>query len=570
MFMDIQYYPTGETLARRAAKLFTNRRISRLLEPSAGQGHLLAHYRGLHDRWTCKIDCIELDMANVEILRAKGLAVVHHDFLSFSNGAAYSHILLNPPFKYGTEHALKAWDVLFDGEMVAILNARGVEFPRTSKERHLAQLISQHGSVEYAEEAFQCPDTMRKCSVRIALVHLTKRCSFRLDFVSKLAADSRRFTEEDVGQDTHDIAVRGLKVTNLVTGFEAAVAAMREHVMAGLVASQLADRVGQGVVTGEEACPEQVVTDYVKELNERYLDLKGRAWRTVLSLTEVQSHLGTAARNRLESDFEHITELAFTRENVFGFLEGLVLQRSQLQAEMVCDAFDLFSRYHHKNAAYYQGWKSNTRHRQNAWKVKAKRLILPACDRSHYSGAFMGWSLGWEDARRFEDIDRVFAMLDGKHLDATFGLQALCSAELAALRQGDRLSSDYFDVRLYAGTGTWHLFPTRPDLIDRLNRVVGRHRAWMPDEAAAAGPAFWSQYEAAEAVAAAHALTTYESAALKRLPGDDGEVLALAARFERVLEEGGIGGASADFFTVVEGSGAAVESLGLIGDCDAA
>lgn len=43
-----------------------------------------------------------------------------------------------------------------------------------------------------------------------------------------------------------------------------------------------------------------------------------------------------------------------------------------------------------------------------------------------------------------------------------------------------RIRSKYFEVRYYKGAGTMHFFPRRKDLVDRLNRMVGQRRNWLP------------------------------------------------------------------------------------------
>ena len=53
-------------------------------------------------------------------------------------------------------------------------------------------------------------------------------------------------------------------------------------------------------------------------------------------------------------------------------------------------------------------------------------------------------------------------------------------------------------TRTYREAGTIHFFPTRHDLIDRLNRVVGRKRAWLPPVDTMATDAFWNAYDKSE------------------------------------------------------------------------
>jgi hypothetical protein len=66
------------------------------------------------------------------------------------------------------------------------------------------------------------------------------------------------------------------------------------------------------------------------------------------------------------------------------------------------------------------------------------------------------------------------------------------------LASGVRLACDYFEVRWYPGRGTIHFFPKRKDLIDRLNRLVGRARQWLPQREDMVSKDFWFAYERAE------------------------------------------------------------------------
>jgi hypothetical protein len=96
------------------------------------------------------------------------------------------------------------------------------------------------------------------------------------------------------------------------------------------------------------------------------------------------------------------------------------------------------------------------------------------------------------------ELVQVFAILDGKER-ASFGLFNLFDRDFQALCDGERLRSDYFEVRYYPGRGTTHFFATREDLIDRWNRIVGQYRNWLPPDMDAAPEAFRKQYESAEA-----------------------------------------------------------------------
>jgi hypothetical protein len=131
--------------------------------------------------------------------------------------------------------------------------------------------------------------------------------------------------------------------------------------------------------------------------------------------------------------------------------------------------------------------------------LKASRIVLPAERREWYAD-FRSGGLTWDDRQRFADYDKVFAMLDdGKAFEATYGLVQMFQRDWDALCNGVRCSSDYFDARFYPKSGTFHLFPRSKKLIDRLNRLVGRQRQWLPPtDDTPVPPGLWEQFEQAE------------------------------------------------------------------------
>lgn len=500
--MDNQFYPTPKSLAIKAFNKFKNQRITRLLEPQAGRGDLVDVVNELvSDRFTkVEVDCCEIDFQNQAILRAKKYRIVGHDFLSYRGACLYSHIFMNPPFATGVQHVLHAWKLLFHGELVAILNSETIRNPFSKERRFLVDIIEQYGSVEFILEAFMSPDTQRKTMVEVAIVHLEKQSNFKAEFIDSLKKE--KMGESDISDDIavpKDLVVPKSKIQNMVIAFDCAVEAAKSSAQANARAHYYANRLARSITDettnthDSEACVKSVTS----ELNEAYMKLKERAWSSVLRSTEVLDRLSSQAQKRLESSFASICDLEFTVPNIYGFLQGLVDQQVTIQVEMICDVFDMISKYHPENRAYYQGWKSNQKHRVNAYRVLMTRFILPADRRDYYS-----WSpkLAWDDEKMFSDFDKVFAMLDGQHYETPYGVVNLFSDKFKELCRGERCSSDYFEVRFYPKAGTFHIFPKRKDLIDRLNRVVGKHRAWLPQAEQDASPSFWEQYDKAEAV----------------------------------------------------------------------
>lgn len=510
--MDFQFYPTPPSLVEKAWAKFKNRDFVRVLEPSAGEAHLAKGHPEYSDRgrhsWgghQAVIDCIEIDVTKHAYLREVGFNVVGVDFLQFDGaGAMYSHIVMNPPFANGAQHVLKAWDILYDGECICILNAETIRNPFSKERELLVRLVDQHGEVEFIEGAFAGPEAERQTDVDVALVYLRKKASFSKDLAGDIldGLKRERHTGLDAGyQEDHEMVIPGNFVENSVLAFNAAVKAMRESVFAEARAAKYASRMGKSL--GElntdaekEHEDEDTRSDgslrWVREaVHERHSKLKAQAWTGILRSTQVLSRLSSSAQKRIESEFETIKILEFSVSNIYGFLSGLIAKQPEINLEMLCDCFDAITRYHTaENAVWYMGWKSNDKHRTAGMRIKMTRFVLP---RHHgYSTSFR-----WETEQLLADFDKAFALLDGK-TEPELSLVQAARDNFKELRMGARIDSSYFSIRHYPGVGTIHFFPKSAKLIDRLNKIVGRHRQWLPSEGTRVSDAFWLQYDKAE------------------------------------------------------------------------
>lgn len=519
--MEHQFFPTGRALAHRCWKKFKNKNFVRVMDPSAGEGDLLKaipedmlyHFR--HRDFP--FDVCEIDAKFHPILREQKRRIVGHDFLQYTGGAWLSHFIMNPPFAYGVEHVLHAWDILWDGEIVAIINAETIRNPFSAQRRLLVRLIEQHGDCEFVRDAFNGPDAMRKTDVEVAIVYLRKCANLAVDITGDLIGQLRKDQHDGEQlaagfQEEQQLAHCNSTVENMVLVFDAAVHSMRAAAFASAKATYYARLLGQA--TEQEAGAQKeplaavlsrgakqaptldkqqtrtLTAEVMDALHTGYLDLKHRAWNGVLKSSSIKDRLSSLAQKRLEAEFDYIKELEFTAANVYGFLLGVLEKQSELQIEMACDVFDTITKYHSENLVYYKGWKSNDRHRTCGMRLRTNRFILPGFT------CFFDCLTGDSNAR-LADFDKVFAMLDGK-FQAELGLVQACQQRYEQLRGGERVESSYFEVRYYPLAGTMHFFPRDKVLVDRLNRMVGRQRQWLPPADDSDDVVFWEQYNAAE------------------------------------------------------------------------
>ncbi|KAH0438479.1 hypothetical protein KCU90_g3504, partial [Aureobasidium melanogenum] len=473
-----QFYPTPPDLATRVWSKLNNKHPDRVLEPSAGKGHLL---KGMHDRRHsygtqsyAHVDCCEIDVRHHSDLRELGVKIVGHDFLAMQSGACYSAIVGNPPFHNGEKHVLKAWDLLWDGEVVMIINAETVRKPLSAERKRLVKLIDDFGDVEFVEGAFEVDDAERRTPVDVAIVHLVKKADVGSFVTMDLLRGMQRDTvsNEELGRgyaEPQQLALPANEIENRVLIFDAAVESARAAIFAEAQASAYAGMLGESIGPRSPGQSDRVVAPKVElvraALGKAYGDLKGRAWASV-----------------------------FTVENIYSFLIGICEQQGKIQIDMLCDTFDRITRYHSDNTAYYRGWRSNDKHyRSIGRRIRYTRFIIPG-----FTADTWNRSAPWEMQSLLADFDKGFALLAGDTAPAV-SLVSACNSCWTELKHGARVESSYFDIRYYPGMGTIHFFPRDKKLIDRLNRVVGRHRGWLPAENLKLESAgFWDQYEKAE------------------------------------------------------------------------
>jgi len=502
---DFEFYPTPLSLARKMWDKFQDKDFTRVLEPSAGTGNLIEAKPGFrHDYRDVHFDVCEIDMSMHPVLKEiKGVNVVGLDFMDLSDASAYSHILMNPPFSVGVKHVLKAWEIAFDCEIVALLNAQSIKNPSTKEGKFLCNLIDQHGSVEFIQDAFLGSDVQRETAVEVALIYLKKSLGlddgFAQDLISNLESEDASHKAESMARDykeLRDLAIPTTEIENSVRCFNMAVNAMRDSVMAEAKATYFEVRIGQTMANRMAQKGENRRDTSAKwvasEIGTRYDKLKDRAWSSLLSSAKFTSKLSSKAERRFNSEFSSIKKLSFTVSNAYGFFRGILDNQWEIQLEMSCDIFDEITRYSSDNISFFKGWSSNSRHKTCGHRLKSTRFILPG------NSAYFSGSISYEANRRLQDFDKVFALLGGKDRP-DYGLADLFRERADDLKAGMRLDTSYFSVRWYAKqAGTIHFFPKNQAVMDRLNKLVGEHRKWLPPAGEKVSGSFWKQYELAE------------------------------------------------------------------------
>jgi hypothetical protein len=464
---------------------------------------------GLHSRqYTRRLNwhACELNITMHPILKELGAQVVGHDFLQMQSAAVYSHVVANPPFRDGDAHLLHAWNILYAGEIGCILNAETIRNPYTAQRQRLVKLIEEHGSVEYLENQFIGEGVERETPVEIALVYLRKKSNLALnmdEILKGLKPDQYRAEEQP---DTHVLSALALPtnfVDRVVMDYDIGVEAAKAYSQADAVFQAAQQRIGftfaemqaKGLTAQNRETPVNVEA-VVRSNLARYLDeMRERAWAQVLRSTQVLDKLSSAAQRSVEAEFANISKMEFTKTNIYGFFEGLLHNISAITDEMCLGVFDMIMQRDTDNCTFYRSWKSNERHKTLGMRIKRTRFILPLM-----SGEFSRNYLPHNVMQVLGDIDKVFRHLDGKPTDVGFGLRECLNSKsnFEAAYHGERVKSEYFSVRYYPRAGTLHFFPNSVEIVERLNKHVGRMRQWLPPNMSEVNEDFVTAYENAE------------------------------------------------------------------------
>lgn len=528
--MDFQFYPTPRHLSKLVWAKFKNP-IELVLDPEAGKGDLTFSYiLGFKDEDTSDVrhsyrhkgwyyenhikwHACEINPEMHSILTERGARVVGYDFLQMQSAAQYSHIVGNPPFNAGASHVLHAWDIAYGAELCFILNAETIRNPYSIERKRLVELIEKYGNVEFLSDQFIGEGVERETGVEIAIVYLEKIPNAVLNIDN--VVDSLKPAKEvkvDGGAALNALALPKDFIDRVVEDYQITLEASIRFAEAKAVLSMAQNRLGRtfaemqskglnAVDRPEQVNPQTIMRESIEQLAE---DTRERAWAQVLRSTKLQDTLSTAGRKDVESQFNIIAKLEFSKTNIHGFFAGVLQSMGDINKTMILDLFDSIMQRDNDNAAFFQSWKSNEKHKTLGMRIKRTRFILPL---TRYEGRSSSASYAMLNV--LADIDKVFRMLDGKSTVPVKNENGFVfdnglrncfnnAHRFDNLVNGSREETEYFDVRYYPGKGTVHFFPKNMEVIERLNRYVGRARQWIPEDMESANADFIKQYEEAE------------------------------------------------------------------------
>lgn len=393
-----EFFPTPKSVISRMAYAIHDvikDHAAVILEPSAGRGDILDYIRAMRQGQHCaRLYAIEANPELRYVLAQKGYDVIADDFLSYGERRYINGVVMNPPFKNGDEHLLKAWDIVAPGgRIVCLLNAATVQNPHTARRQRLKELIAQYGTVESLGQVFK--HAARTTDVEVVIVVLNKPGSGNglfddVEFETVAQVSEESFTASEVANTNmlealvaqHDAAARAIQERNRLDG-------------------RLAFYV-RGVRTSSHA------QDFVcSSINDELDKLRDLFWDYIFERTNIAALTTSKVREQFEKTRASSRRLAFTMNNLMALMFSLRDGQADIIKQCICEAFDAVTALHEKNKVHTEGWKTN-----KGWMINRKIIVPWGVS---WDQRFNSWSTRSYRTDFFKDLDKACCFLAGRN-----------------------------------------------------------------------------------------------------------------------------------------------------------
>lgn len=479
-----QFYPTPEKLIHEMALNIDFKRVKSILEPSAGKGDILkgisANIKAVMK--TPLIECIEIDPNLRAILKDKNYNVIWDDFLTFQTYSQYDLIIMNPPFKDGEKHLLKALDLCkTGGQICCILNAETLKNPCTVYRNDLLNRLQKYNAkIKYISGGFSAAERKTKVETAIIYVDIPKP-KYTFDYFDKLVAGEDYesvYTEfsntqlatnniiDNVLKQYNEECRLGLELINQFERFQSIIPTPKDKeyslLSVGVNSSELS-------TVGVDMSNQNL---YVRELRYKY-------WNMLFNTKELSNLFTCDVRNRLYSDMQRFRSYDFTLANIKTLQLELSMRMTNNIEDAILKQFEQLSYQNSMgcsgNVHYYNGWKTNKAYMIN------KKVIIPCYD------IYNRWG-SWDIYRlrdKLEELEKIFIYLDaGKTEGPTFfdvyNKYCYGYGKDSTTWQGEKISFKYFEVE-GKKKGTLHVWFKDMELLKKFNIFGANKKGWLPE-----------------------------------------------------------------------------------------
>ena len=504
------FCPTPSQMAGIMMRRIDWERVGTILEPSAGKGNLVEAiisalddndpdrlYYGHRIRQGLRmsgrlaqskdIDVIEIDENLQQLLIGKGFNLVHDDFLTFSTRKNYDLIIMNPPFDAGDKHLLKAISMMEDtgGQIVCLLNAETIRNQCTDGRYLLGQRLKEYDvRIEFYSDASRRADRNTDADVALVTLDIPPKplASSILEIMSKKGQEQFESNEPAVNV-SGDWAEQMVSQYNMEV--DVGVALIKEYWAlipyfvhgdnSGSVAKSALIQISVGKEKDIFKVDSEMINEYLRCVRNKY-------WKMLLDRPEISGKMTSEISTKYYKKLDTLRTYDFSPFNIRRFIIELGTQVNQGIIDSIHSLFHQLSEKYSwypeskKNIHYYNGWRTNEAH-----KVGMKVIIPVDGYISHYNGREKAKELSaYRIDSDIRDLEKALTYLDGGkfgicHIDIS------SAVEFAKQMGKTTVSFTYFTATFYK-KGTCHIkfYPEVKPLIDRMNIMVGREKAWLP------------------------------------------------------------------------------------------
>lgn len=481
-----QFYPTPLDLAEKLTNKCELKSGLSILDPSAGKGDLLIPIQERYKYSIMDYFVIEKDYNLQNILKGKKFILLDDDFLTFNTNYKFDLIIMNPPFKNGEKHLLKAIDLQKNGgQLACILNANTLKNPYSNDRKYLLQLLEEYNAdIEYIENAFV--DSENKTNVEVALIYINFPNKFK---DSSILKDLEKDVEEKMYQfdnQNKEIVTMKDSIENLVFNYQKEVNMTQKFIdyyfqLKSVSINGEVDCFGKNVDFG---CIKLKVGDnearkYSETINEAIKYIRYKYWDKLFRRKEITDLLTNNGTEELYNNLKDFKNYDFTLKNIFALKNSLFQNLSKNMKEQIINLFNQFSQeyaydktLHNNNVHYYNGWKTN-----KAWKINDK-VIIPT---SLYGYSYFRETQEYEDFKARNIIRNLFVTLKYLTKDK-IDIESVIDTMSINMANGKNRNIKLPMITMSAfKKGTLHITFTDKEVLKQLNRIGAKNRNWLPN-----------------------------------------------------------------------------------------
>ena len=539
------FYPTPQSVADRLLEGLSLWGVGSVLEPSAGKGDLIktmvhryledggrvyydsAHFhvdaveidpylrsilqyeyggqklRDLHDRKKTLEECRVRDakgwrevfpdpkmeaehkavLHEIDSIKSVDLHIVHDDFLTMDTRKQYNLILMNPPFKDGDAHLLKAIEMQKKGggQIRCILNAETLRNPYTHRRQLLLRTLESIGAeVEFLDNAFS--DAERETDVSVALIKIKIPEEKTESTIYERLKRAARLDELEA-EDVTDLAVTDFMekiVAQYNVELDAGLELIREYNALKPYILDSFDTENKYKSPSLTLCvgdPRGQNRGEVPSVN-RYIEIvRAKYWEALFTNKEFTGQLTSNLKDKYRKMVGKMQAYDFTLFNIQQVMAEMNAEMCKGIQDTIVDLFDKMTVDHYwcpemqGNKHYFSGWATNKAHKINS------KVILPVSGSlaESITAKRMNNLRGAESV--IADIEKVFEYLDG-NMTAHVDLHGVLEN---AFKEGNNrgIVCKFFTVTLYK-KGTMHIKFHSPELVERFNIYCSQKKNWLP------------------------------------------------------------------------------------------